>query len=149
MYAGAKILKFNFTQGQIGNFFAYVGIWSVITQGLVTRYLAKKFTGEQILTIAMFGASVMLLVYFLPRNNFELYFVPPFFSLCSGLIMANLPALISSRADKTIQDYDGHDALYWATYYGCQAIIDLLTDEPIKAITLPKTKKIIQPIEVQ
>lgn len=97
------ILKFNFTQGQIGNFFAYVGIWSVLTQALVTRYLAKKFTGEQILTIAMFGAGVMLLVYFLPRNNFELYFVPPFFSLCSGLIMANLPALISSRADKTIQ----------------------------------------------
>jgi MFS family permease len=55
------------------------------------------------LTIAMFGAGVMLLVYFLPRNNFELYFVPPFFSLCSGLIMANLPALISSRADKNIQ----------------------------------------------
>jgi ankyrin repeat protein len=57
--------------------------------------------------------------------------------------------LLDAGADKTIQDYDGHDALYWATYYGCQAIIDLLTDEPIKAITLPKTKKIVQPIEVQ
>jgi ankyrin repeat protein len=57
--------------------------------------------------------------------------------------------LLDAGADKTIQDYDGHDALYWATYYGCQAIIDLLTDEPIKAIALPKAKKIIQPIKVQ
>ncbi len=97
------ILKFNFTQGQIGNFFAYVGLWSVITQALVTRALAKKFTGEQILTVAMLGSAVMLLAYFLPRNNFELYLIPPLFSFCTGLIMANLPALISARADKDIQ----------------------------------------------
>ena len=57
--------------------------------------------------------------------------------------------LVDAGADKTIKDYDGHDALYWATYYGCKAIIDLLTDEPIKAIALPKAKKIVQPIEVQ
>lgn len=57
--------------------------------------------------------------------------------------------LLDAGADKTIKDYEGHDALYWANYYGCQEVIDLLTDEPIKAIALPKTKKIIQPVEVQ
>lgn len=97
------ITKFNFTIAQTGNFFAYMGIWSVITQGLVTRALAKKFTYEQILTVAMLGSSIMLLAYFLPSRRIELYFVPPFFSLCAGLIMANLPAIISSRADKSIQ----------------------------------------------
>jgi DHA1 family tetracycline resistance protein-like MFS transporter len=97
------ILKFNFTQGQIGNFFAYVGLWSVITQAIVTRALAKKFTGEQILTVALLGSACMLLVYLFPRNNFELYLIPPLFSFCTGLIMANLPALISARAGKEIQ----------------------------------------------
>jgi ankyrin repeat protein len=55
--------------------------------------------------------------------------------------------LLDVGADKTIQDYNGHDALYWATYYNCQAIIDLLTDDtPMKAKTLPKTKKRVKPV---
>ena len=59
--------------------------------------------------------------------------------------------LLDAGADKTIKDYEGHDALYWANYYGCQEVIDLLTEPSvtIESIALPKTKKIIQPVEVQ
>ncbi len=97
------ITKFGFNQGNIGNFFAYVGICSVLTQVIATRWAAKKFTQEQILTFSLLGCAVMLLAYFLPQKSWQLYLIPPFFSLCTGLTMANLNALISSRSDQSIQ----------------------------------------------
>ncbi len=97
------ITKFGFSQGNIGSFFAYVGVWSIFTQAVVTRWAAKKFSQEKILTFSLLGCAVMLLIYFLPREAWQLYFVPPFFSLCTGLTMANLNALISARSDRNIQ----------------------------------------------
>ncbi len=97
------ITRFGFDQGSIGNFFAYVGMWSIFTQAVVTRYAAKKWKQEQILSISLIGCSFMLLAYFLPTIPWQVYLIPPFFSLCTGLTMANMSSLISSRADKTIQ----------------------------------------------
>ncbi len=97
------ITKFHFNEAKIGTFFAYVGIWSIITQAIVTRYAAKRFTQEQILSVTLFGCAGMLLMYFLPRQTWQLYLVPPFFSLMTGLSMANISSLISSRTDKSIQ----------------------------------------------
>lgn len=97
------ITRFGFNEAKIGNFFAYVGIWSVVTQAVVTRFMAKRFTQEQILSATLLGCSIMLLVYFLPRAAWQLYLVPPFFSLMTGLSMANIGSLISTRADHKIQ----------------------------------------------
>jgi ankyrin repeat protein len=63
--------------------------------------------------------------------------------------------LLDAGADKTIQDYEGRDALYWANYYGCQEAVDLLTDPPVtvETVALRRTRKTAQPltptIEVQ
>jgi len=41
--------KFNFTQSNIGDFFAYMGLWIAITQGLILRPLSNKFSPENIM----------------------------------------------------------------------------------------------------
>lgn len=97
------ITKFGYNQSKIGFFFGYVGICVVLTQIIATRWASRRFTPEKILTFAILGCSIMLLVFFLPQKPWELFLVPPLFSLCIGLCMANLPALVSSRADKDAQ----------------------------------------------
>jgi DHA1 family tetracycline resistance protein-like MFS transporter len=92
------IQKFNFTQGNIGDFFAYVGIWSIFTQAVLTRRFAKKFTESQIVPYTLIGAGVLVLAYFLPTHSWELLLIPPFFSVCTGLTMANTNSLLSKAS---------------------------------------------------
>ncbi len=92
------INKFNFTQGNIGDFFAYVGIWSVITQAVLTRFLAKKFNEAKILNYTLIGGGLMVLAYFLPQYAWQIFLIPPLFSAFTGLSMANLNALLSKSA---------------------------------------------------
>lgn len=92
------INKFNFTQGNIGDFFAYVGIWSVFTQAVLTRKFAKKFGEATILKYSLIGGGVMVLAYFLPQYAWQIFLIPPFFSAFTGLSMANMNALLSKSA---------------------------------------------------
>ncbi len=102
-FAVYLINKFNFTQGQIGDFFAYVGLWSVFTQGVVTRYVAKKFSQEKVVRVTLLASGLLVLAYFLPQHPWEILLIPPFFSLASGLTMANLGALLSRSAPRHLQ----------------------------------------------
>jgi len=92
------INKFNYTQGNIGDFFAYVGLWSVFTQAVMTRLFAKHFKEPQIIRYSLIGAGVMVLAYFLPNYSWQLFLIPPFFSVCTGLTMANMNSLLSKQA---------------------------------------------------
>lgn len=92
------IHKFNFTQGNIGDFFAYVGLWSVFTQAVLTRIFSKKFSESKIIPYTLVGSGLLVLAYFLPTHSWELFLIPPFFSACTGLTMANTNSLLSKKA---------------------------------------------------
>lgn len=97
------IQRFNFNQSNIGNLFAYIGLWVVITQALVNP-LVNRFNREKlVLFLALLGCGIATWFYFLPTTAYGLYLVVPFFSLFNGLVQANLLALISSQADGSIQ----------------------------------------------
>lgn len=97
------INKFSFTQGNIGDFFAYVGIWIVLTQGVFVRIIASKIKIENIIKIGLFGTGIAILCYFLPTVWWALLFVAPFFAFFNGITMANLSGLISASSDQKIQ----------------------------------------------
>lgn len=92
------INKFNYTQGNIGDFFAYVGIWSVFTQAVLTRFFAKRFGERQVIRYSLIFGGVVILTYFLPEYSWQLFLIPPFFSACTGLSMANMNSLLSKSA---------------------------------------------------
>lgn len=96
------IKKFGFDQGNIGDFFAYIGLWSVITQGFVVKYFAKKFSEKRIIKWSLIGCGVFVLAYFLPQYSWQIYLVPPFFGLATGLTMANLGSLLSKSTKPEI-----------------------------------------------
>lgn len=95
--------KFKFTQGGVGDFFSFVGIWIAFTQAVLTRRLAKYFSEAQILRITIIGDGIAIGLMFLPTVWWQLYLLVPFVAIFNGLSFANLTGLISRSADKTIQ----------------------------------------------
>ncbi len=94
--------RFGWTQGDIGNMFAFVGICVAITQLFVLRRLPHNKEHE-ILGITLLGSGIMLLVYVFPTAPWQLLFIIPIFSLFNGITMAYLPAIVSRSADSNIQ----------------------------------------------
>lgn len=97
------ITRLGFTQGNIGDYFAFIGLCSVFAQGLVVRPLSGKVKPQTVLRIAILLQGVMLLVFTLLQAPWQLYLVTPFFSLFTGLVQANSNGLISNSVAPTIQ----------------------------------------------
>ena len=97
------ITKFGFTQGNTGNFFAYLGVWLVITQGFLTRIIAKKFSEKKVLRITLISTGVFILAYLLPSVWWGLLIVTPFFAFANGLSQANITGLISNSVGPETQ----------------------------------------------
>ncbi len=97
------ITKFGFTQGNTGNFFAYLGVWLVITQGFLTRIIAKKFSEKKVLRITLIATGIFILAYLLPSVWWGLLIITPFFAFANGLSQANITGLISNSVGPETQ----------------------------------------------
>jgi len=97
------ITKFGFNQGNTGNFFAYMGIWLVFTQGFLTRIISNKFSEKAVLKITLISTGVMMLAFLLPNAWWGLLIVTPFFAFANGLSQANITGLISNSVGPEIQ----------------------------------------------
>ncbi len=92
------IQKLDFKVNNVGDFFAYIGIWIALTQGLITPILAKRFKNHQILRVAFLGTAVALMLQLIPNNTTQLLLFAPLIAIFNGLVMANVSALVSLTA---------------------------------------------------
>lgn len=97
------IEKFNYTQSQIGDLFAYIGIWIAMTQGGLARMLSERFHPEQVLSVSLLVLSLALPFLLLPGKAAYLFFILPFISISNGLTMPNSTAVISNLAAQDSQ----------------------------------------------
>jgi MFS transporter, DHA1 family, tetracycline resistance protein len=97
------IQKLGFKTNNIGDFFAWIGIWIAITQATLTPILAKRFKNYQVLKVALVGNGIALFLQLLAHNTTQLLMVSPFIAIFNGLVIANSSALVSLSADKKIQ----------------------------------------------
>lgn len=95
--------RFNFTQGNIGDFFSYIGIWVAFTQAVITRQAAKYFSERQILRFSIIGSGVAIGLMFFATSWWQLLILAPMFAICNGLSFANMSGIISRSADQKIQ----------------------------------------------
>lgn len=95
--------KFSFSPAQIGNFFAYVGIWIIITQLVVVRYLAGKYKEVNILGPAYFLYAFGVLLYLLPDKAWYLFLIVPLASVPNGVQMANFASFLTKKTDEKIR----------------------------------------------
>jgi hypothetical protein len=95
--------RFQFTQGDIGDFFSYMGLWIVFTQAVIVRRVSKKFGEPAVLRVSLIASGVCLLFYHVPTVWWGLLFIVPFFAMFNGLTQANLIGLLSRSASPRIQ----------------------------------------------
>ncbi len=97
------IKKFGFNQGDIGNFFSFFGLWFLLTQAIVTGWVAKRLNEAQVLKICIIADGIAVGLMFLAPSTLFLYILAPFLALFNGLAFANMGGLISRSADQKIQ----------------------------------------------
>lgn len=95
--------RFGFTEGSIGNYFAYVGIWIVFAQAVVTRVVSRRWKEVQILKNSLPIVGLLILGIFLSTQVSWLYLIVPFFAMSIGLSQANLTGLLSRSASGAMQ----------------------------------------------
>jgi len=97
------VTKFYYSESQIGELFAYIGIWIALTQGLFIRYLPKSITPKK---AVFFGTMILgsaLLALIVPNDSFYIYFILPFVAISNGILSPNSQAIISGLADESSQ----------------------------------------------
>ena len=95
--------RFGFDEADTGNFFAYVGIWALVTQLVTTRVVAKRFAEPQVIRVTLLGFAVMVGLYVLPTESWWLFLIGPLVSTFSGLSFVNLSGLLSRSARREVQ----------------------------------------------
>lgn len=97
------IKKFHFTQGGIGDFFSFMGLWIVFTQAIITRNVAKYFSEGQVLKFTLIFDGIFIGLMYFVEDWWMIYLIAPFIAVCNGLSFANLTGLISRSSDQKIQ----------------------------------------------
>ncbi len=95
--------KLGFSANNLGDFFAYIGLWVAFTQAAITAPLAKRFANWQIVRVSLIGMSLALLLIFIPKNTTQLLLLSPPIMIFVGLMIANSTALVSRTAPAAIQ----------------------------------------------
>lgn len=97
------VSKFDFNQSQIGELFAYVGIWIALTQGLFLRYVPKWVTPQKAVFFGTLGLGCALIALLVPSVSYQIYFVLPFIAIFNGILGPNSQAIISNLAGENSQ----------------------------------------------
>jgi len=97
--------KFNFTQGQIGDFFAYQGIMIIFAQGVIVRKVSAYVKDYQVLRFSIFGTACCLMAFFwVSREHMHmLYFIPPFLATFNALTFAFTASLVTRVTPENIR----------------------------------------------
>ena len=97
------IQKFSFNQSQIGDMFAYAGLWVAISQGFFTRPLSHRFRPDQILRWFNLICDVAMALLLVPESVAWLLIIIPFVLIAQGVIQPNALAIVSNLSDKDSQ----------------------------------------------
>ena len=89
--------QFGYTQGHIGDYFAYVGVMVLLAQGVVVRRLSGKIADYKILRWSMFGTGICLVInYLIPvAHPWLIYLIPPVMATCNALTFAFSTSLVT------------------------------------------------------
>lgn len=92
-----------FNQSSIGTFFAYIGLWIVITQMIIIRRISGKINDYTLIKITMLGTGITIVANFLVTAWWQLLIITPPMAICIGLTMAYLTSVVSRSVDASSQ----------------------------------------------
>jgi MFS transporter, DHA1 family, tetracycline resistance protein len=87
--------KFKFSTSNIGDYFAFIGLFIAFTQGFLSRKLSHIAPAKVIQTVCL-GLAFALIIVTLPNKVWLLYMVSPLIAINQGLFAPNLQTLVSN-----------------------------------------------------
>jgi DHA1 family tetracycline resistance protein-like MFS transporter len=97
------IRRLAFSQGNIGDFFSFLGLWMVLSQAVFLPMVLKKLNECNILRYSVFALAIFIFFMLFLQRSWQLFALTPIFAVANGFTGANLTALVSRSADKDIQ----------------------------------------------
>ena len=97
------IERFSFSQKNIGDLFAYLGIWGIITQAIIVGFVARYFKEYTVIKYGIFISGLFVFIFYIPSSWVWLLLIVPLFSIFNGLAGTNITALLSKMASVKIQ----------------------------------------------
>lgn len=97
------IERFNYSNAQIGNLYAYVGLWMAFTQGVITRPIVARFAPDKIMSVAILGMMITFPLLLLPHTTAFLFTLIPLIAIFQGHIQPTSTTIISDLAGPEAQ----------------------------------------------
>jgi len=95
--------KFGFMQDGIGIVYGYLGIWVAISQGIILRPLANRYTAAKLALYTLPLTTISLIVLLLPDSAIYLFVIIPFIAFSQSTSTSSIQAMISNIADENKQ----------------------------------------------
>lgn len=92
------IEKFSYSEKDIGFLFGWVGLFLVLTQGLLVRPLSKIIAPDNIIRFSMLTLSLAIAMLLLPDAPGWFYLLNPMVAISQGLTSPNLTTVVSMQA---------------------------------------------------
>lgn len=110
------IRHFNFNQQEIGYFYAWVGIWIALSQGVLIRPFLKRFAPHTLLRGALLGLGLVLPLMLFVHKPLYLFLLLPFLALLESFIFPTASTIVSDLAPKEAQGetLGLHSSIQWA-----------------------------------
>lgn len=97
------VVKFSFSPGMVGAFFAVVGVWIAVTQGIILRLVLDRFRDKVILKWGLMLLAFSSASYAFLPSTLSLYAVMPVVAIGQGLAIATITALVSKGVSESKQ----------------------------------------------
>jgi DHA1 family tetracycline resistance protein-like MFS transporter len=97
------IKKFNFTNSQIGDLAAFMGICWAIGSGIINKVLSKKFQDIKILEISLFIFTILCGFVGIPKHLSNVILILGSCVIIGGVAWPLCATIISNRASKSMQ----------------------------------------------
>ncbi len=98
------VRKFGMTVRQLGLFFGYVGVWIVLTQGVLNRWVSNRFRSGAVLNATMPALVASFILFALAPTEGWAYATVPLISIHHGL---SYPHYLSTVSAQVSTEYQG------------------------------------------
>ncbi len=92
------IEEFDYSESDIGTLYGWIGIWLVLTQAVLVRYLFDSIESTKILRVSIFFLGLSLLFLLIPDQPTWFYLINPMIAICQGVTSPNMTTIVSRQA---------------------------------------------------
>ncbi len=109
--------RFHFEALDIGNFYAYAGVWVALCQGLFIRPLLARYSPVALMRCGLFFLALNLFVFLAFDASWICYVAVPLIAFPESLIYPNSSAIVSTLSGENEQGemLGIHNSLQWAS----------------------------------